>query len=202
MLSSYYEKRPEKQQTALAYLQAEELLTPIVGALEHPHPSDEKVPSWSFDSLSFTHLVFPYAERRIKVVGDGRPDALDVPLRPDQLLEAVSVIMEAGWGYLASIVGIDLGVEAGELEILYIFCAGAAVLTLAVRIPREAAEISSVCPIIPSASFFERELSEMFGITVTGTPNPDRLFLPEEWPQGVHPLRKDYLVPGQGGEET
>ncbi len=99
--------------------------------------------------------------------------------------------MDNGWGYLASIIGVDLGVEAGQFEVLYVFCAGAAVLTLAVKIPRATAVIPSVCGIIPSASFFERELSEMFGITIT-TPNPDRLFLPEEWPHNAYPLRKDF----------
>ena len=45
------------------------------------------------------------------------------------------------------------------------------------------------------ATFFERELSEMFGITVVGTPNPDRLFLPDDWPTDAPPLRKDFIVP-------
>ena len=54
--------------------------------------------------------------------------------------------------------------------------------------------VPSVCAIIPSASFFERELIEMFGITVDGTPNRDRLFLPDDWPQGVYPLRKDFKM--------
>jgi Ni,Fe-hydrogenase III component G len=34
----------------------------------------------------------------------------------------------------------------------------------------------------------------MLGITITGTPNPDRLFLPDDWPVGVHPLRKDFSM--------
>jgi Ni,Fe-hydrogenase III component G len=32
----------------------------------------------------------------------------------------------------------------------------------------------------------------MFGNTVAGTPNTARLFLPDEWPDGVYPLRKDF----------
>jgi Ni,Fe-hydrogenase III component G len=52
--------------------------------------------------------------------------------------------------------------------------------------------IPTVCNLIPSAIFFERELIEMFGITVEGTPNTDHLFLPDEWPEGVYPLRKDF----------
>jgi len=55
--------------------------------------------------------------------------------------------------------------------------------------------IPSVCSICPGATFFERELGEMFGIHVIGTPNPDRLFLPDQWPTNAPPLRKDFVMP-------
>jgi Ni,Fe-hydrogenase III component G len=94
-------------------------------------------------------------------------------------------------GYLSAITGLDPGVETGQLEALYHFCAGAAVITLRVRVPREGGMLPSLCEIIPSAEVFERELSEMFGVTVTGLRAPDRLYLPEDWPDAVYPLRKD-----------
>ena len=68
-------------------------------------------------------------------------------------------------------------------------------VNLRVRIPRENASIPSICSAIPAATFFERELSEMFGIIVLGTPTPDRLFLPDEWPTNAPPLRKDFVMP-------
>lgn len=194
-------ERPEKERIALSYLRAEELLTPIVGTFKHQHPADSEVPSWDFDSLSFTHLVFPYQERRMKVTGKNRPDALDVAVSADRLLEAVGALVEGGWGYLASVVGVDLGADAGQFEVLYIFCDGAAVLVLTVLLPRDGAVVPSICGLIPSASFFERELSEMFGITVAGTPNPDRLFLPDEWPDEVYPLRKDFDMAAIRGDK-
>jgi Ni,Fe-hydrogenase III component G len=41
---------------------------------------------------------------------------------------------------------------------------------------------------------------EMFGVVCEGTPDPRRIFLPDDWPQGVYPLRKDYLVPSSPPE--
>ena len=117
---------------------------------------------------------------------------LDVVLASDDVLPAVKVLHETEWGYLAAITGLDLGPEDGRMEVLYHFCAGAAVITLRARSQRDSASVPSVCGVIPSASFFERELSEMFGVTVVDTPNPDRLFLPDDWPAGVYPLRKDF----------
>lgn len=119
------------------------------------------------------------------------PNRLDVVLDAAYLAAATQALLDTRWGYLAAITGLDPGPETGELEVLYHFCSGAAVVTLRARIPRDDAKIPTVCHICPSASPFERELSEMFGITVTGTPDPTRLFLPDDWPEGVYPLRKD-----------
>jgi len=119
---------------------------------------------------------------------------LDVVLSAKDLLPAVEALMEAPWGYLASITALDYGPEEGRMECLYHFCKDAAVLGLRLEIGRDAPVIPSVCGLIPSASFFERELSEMFGINVEGTPVPDKLFLPDDWPDGVYPLRKDFDI--------
>ncbi len=125
---------------------------------------------------------------------DKRADnRLDVGLAADDLLPAVKALREKHCCYLAAITGLDLGVNVGDLEVLYHFCAGPVVVTLRVRTPRAAASVPTVCGLIPSASLYERELIEMFGVTVVGTPDPSRLFLPDEWPVDVYPLRKDFV---------
>jgi Ni,Fe-hydrogenase III component G len=120
------------------------------------------------------------------------PNRLDITLTGERLVQAVAALSQARWGYLSAITGLDLGLEAGEMEVLYHFCTGAAILTLRVRTPRANPSVSSICDVIPSASLFERELQDLLGVTVVGTPNSDRLVLPDEWPQGVYPLRKDF----------
>ncbi len=121
------------------------------------------------------------------------PNRLDVILEASNLVPAVQALLqEARWGYLAAITGLDLGVEAGEIEVLYHFCSGPYILTLRVRTPRDNPSVPSLYSVLPSVSFYERELMEMLGVTVVGTPNTDRLFLPDDWPAGVYPLRKDF----------
>ena len=125
-------------------------------------------------------------------VKEPEPNRLDTSIETSDLVAATAALTEARWGYLTAITGLDLGVEAGAIEVLYHFCAGAAVVTLRVRTPRAAPSVPSICSIIPSAVLFERELSEMFGVMVAGIPNSDRLYLPDDWPAGVYPLRKDF----------
>jgi Ni,Fe-hydrogenase III component G len=120
---------------------------------------------------------------------------LDVALPPDELLDAAALLQ--GWSYLVAITGLD-GRDA--LEILYHFGADAAIITLRVRLPRAGGSLPSVCANIPAASMFEREISEMFGIAFTGAPDTSRLFLPDDWTEGVYPLLKDARLPG--GKES
>lgn len=120
------------------------------------------------------------------------PDRLDVTLDAADLTTAVQRLAAAGWGYLAAITGLDLGAEAAALEVLYHLCEGAAVLTLRVRLDAGAPAVASVHLTYPYAGIYERELHEMFGIDVIGTPDTSHLFLPDDWPDGIYPLRKTF----------
>ncbi len=173
---------------------------------------------------SAEELLHPWAG----VVTHPSPERLDVTIPDRSLKAAVKALVEAKWGYLAAITGLDhpgtaqpapeelrwqrLSEEGetvpgaedreGTLEVLYHFCSGACVLTLRVSGIRYSFPVlNSICGVIPMATLYERELSEMFGIKIVGTPVVDRLLLSDDWPDGVFPLRKsfDHLKePGQG----
>ena len=121
------------------------------------------------------------------------PNRLDATLKStEDLIPIVVALRVKRLGYLSAITGLDLGVEAGELEVLYHFCTASAVITLRVRLPREEPVVPSLSEIIPSAEAFERELREMFGVEISGLKTPERLYLPDDWPEGIYPLRKDF----------
>lgn len=121
------------------------------------------------------------------------PDRLDLKIPPNHLLAAAAALHDVHWGVLAAITGLDL-TATNEIEVLYHYTSGAAIVTLRVTVPHDDAAVPSLCGIIPSAGLFERELMEMFGVKVSGTPNNERLLLPDDWPEGVYPLRKDYVA--------
>ncbi|MCB9419532.1 MAG: NADH-quinone oxidoreductase subunit C [Ardenticatenaceae bacterium] len=121
------------------------------------------------------------------------PNRLDVYLsRIEDLVPIVTALRVKRLGYLAAVTGLDLGVEAGRFEVLYHFCAAAAVITLRLRVGRGDTAVPTLTEIIPGAEPFERELSEMFGITITGLTAPPHLYLPDDWPAATYPLRKDF----------
>ena len=133
-----------------------------------------------------------------------RPNQLDVQVKLlNELVPIVVGLRVKRLGYLSAIVGLDLGAAANEMEVLYHFCPGEVVIALRVRIPRLDGWVPSLSEVIPSADVFERELHEMFGINIVGLRNTERLYLPERWPEGVYPMRKDFdpavLAAQEGG---
>ncbi|MEO6804321.1 MAG: NADH-quinone oxidoreductase subunit C [Granulicella sp.] len=67
-------------------------------------------------------------------------------------------------------------------------------LRLVVLLDGSDAAIATIVPVWPAANFYEREIFDLFGVTINGHPNLVRIMMPEDW-QG-HPLRKDYPVEG------
>jgi len=158
-----------------------------------------------------TEKALQLAESRLKdfIVSANRPEEnrLDVVINRKDLKAAVSALLEEKqWGYLSAITGLDnaawkvdetskersLDPDGGSLELLYQFCYGAAVTTLRVSLPYDDAKVDSICGLISSVTLYEREAAELLGIEFIGAPNTDRLVLPDNWPDGVYPLRKSF----------
>jgi Ni,Fe-hydrogenase III large subunit/Ni,Fe-hydrogenase III component G len=59
------------------------------------------------------------------------------------------------------------------------------------QLPPEDPTIPSISDMVPAASWAEREMRDLVGIEPVGHRYLKRLVLPDGWPDGVHPLRKD-----------
>jgi NADH-quinone oxidoreductase subunit C len=87
------------------------------------------------------------------------------------------------------------GVDAREhMEILYHFSFDEKdlIVSFRVRLDKSHLEIQSLAPLFEGANWIEREIHEILGINFIGHPDLRRLLLPDEWPEGVYPLRRDY----------
>jgi NADH:ubiquinone oxidoreductase subunit C len=116
-------------------------------------------------------------------------DETVVNLPADRLGPAVRTLRETfSLDHLSTITGQDTG---EEIELLYHFWRGQGV-TLRLRLPYTDLHLPSLTPTIPGALFYEQEITEMLGVTFEGHPDPQPLFLPENWEEGF-PLRQGTL---------
>ncbi len=137
------------------------------------------------------NLLIPWTER-VEAPEEGR---IDVYMAPEKIVEAVQAMVDAGGWHLSAMTGLDIPQSAtsdGAIEILYHFCQAAAIVTLRIQVPYGLPEAPSICGVIPAATLYERELIEMFGVILDGTPVRARLLLSDDWPDWVYPLRKSF----------
>lgn len=99
------------------------------------------------------------------------------------------LINDVKLNHLVTITGTDLG---QEIELLYHFTRdGSTVVTVGFKISKDSPTVKTITDLVPGAVLYEREIHEMLGVNFEGHPNLAPLILPEEWPEGIYPLRKD-----------
>ena len=84
------------------------------------------------------------------------------------------------------------------LEILYHFADDPSGYVVSLRVlikEREDPHVDTITTVTKSAWWIEREIHELFGIHFDGNKDLRPLLLPDDWPQGVYPLRKNFVVP-------
>jgi len=126
-----------------------------------------------------------FSEQQVTLGTNGR---FWITVERTELIPAVSVLREKfSLSHLAVIVGEDLR-DAFQCD--YVFT-GPRVVVLQVRIDHDRPSVPSLAQIVPGAMVYERELRDLFGIMPVGHPDLRRQAVPEDWPEGVYPLRKD-----------
>jgi len=124
-------------------------------------------------------------------LADRSPRRVYVEIRPDALSRMAAYLFRDRGARFNIATGLD---TRSHLEILYHFSIESIdlLVSLRVKLDRERPSIQSITGVIRGADWIEREISEMLGVEFRGHPNPKRLLLSEEWPEGVYPHRRDY----------
>ena len=99
---------------------------------------------------------------------------------------------DTAFDMLTDVTAVDYLGEALRFEVVYhLYSVGKNHrLRVKARIAESACEIDSLCALWPSATWMEREVWDLYGVSFRGHPDLRRILLYEEF-QG-HPLRKDY----------
>jgi len=124
-------------------------------------------------------------------VFDKSPKRVYVEIRPDSIVQVASYIFKDLKARFNTASGVDLRYH---MEILYHFLIEDInlLISLRVKIQKPKLEIDSLSLIFEGANWIEREMHEILGINFKGHPDLRRLLLPDDWPDGVYPLRRDY----------
>jgi len=126
---------------------------------------------------------------RVEIANPARR-RLFLKVAPQDLVAVTTRLRDAyGVVFLSTISGLDSG---AVFEIIYHFSTPEHDFNLRTEIPKDNAHIASISSIIPGAVLYEREIQEMFGITVDAIPDGRRLLLSDDWPEGRFPLLKDW----------
>jgi NADH-quinone oxidoreductase subunit C len=122
-----------------------------------------------------------------------RPRRIYLKVKPGAHRKAIQY-MKDNWGlyHISTISGLDLG---DNLEVIFHLNARNVVVNVRAEVPRNKAKIETITDLLPGSNLYEREVHDLFGIEFKGHPNLERLELPEDWPKGVYPLRKDWKAP-------
>jgi NADH-quinone oxidoreductase subunit C len=86
-----------------------------------------------------------------------------------------------------------------QIEIMYHFDFDelGLIVTLRVHTPKDKCEVESLLPVMKGVEWIEREIHELFGVEFKNHPNIKPLLLPDDWPKGKYPLRKEYRLSTQ-----
>lgn len=130
---------------------------------------DEKIQKW-----------FEHNEHRIYVDID-----------PKDLVEFGRFLFEDLQARFIIASGVDT--PRGGIEIIYHFDFYQLPQVFSVRVflKKPELEVESLAPYIKGTEWIEREIHELLGVNFRNHPNMVHLILPDDWPEGNYPLRRD-----------
>jgi len=114
-----------------------------------------------------------------------------ISIKKDALKDTVKYLVKnLKFKHLSTITGMDLG---EEIEVIYhLAYKGSIVLSLRLTVSEKNPSVPTITDLIPGAVLYEREIHDLLGVKFEGHPDLSPLILPEGWPQGVYPLRKEH----------
>jgi formate hydrogenlyase subunit 5 len=118
-----------------------------------------------------------------------------IDIYPKDIQEVVRYIFKESKLRFNTASGVD---DFDALEILYHFChdeSGIVISFRALLKDKNDPHVDTITNITKSAWWIERELHELFGIEFDGNADLRPLLLPDDWPKGIYPLRKNFISP-------
>ncbi|MBV8047102.1 MAG: hydrogenase large subunit [Paludibacterium sp.] len=127
-------------------------------------------------------------------------DQVTVTVKLGSLPDVVEWLYYQQGGWLSVLFGNDERPLNGHFAVYYVLSMEGLVKSWVVvraLVEEHRPEFPSVTPRVPAAVWGEREIRDMYGLVPVGLPDERRLVLPDDWPEDLHPLRKDAMAYNQ-----
>jgi Ni,Fe-hydrogenase III large subunit/Ni,Fe-hydrogenase III component G len=122
------------------------------------------------------------------------PDTLRFAIEKTAMRAVVSALLDKLQARFMISVGTDKRPVTGDFAISHLFSLDPEHLYVLLESPvsEKDPRIESITELIPGANWAEREFRDAIGVHPDGHPDPRRLLLADDWPEGVFPQRRDF----------
>lgn len=123
-------------------------------------------------------------------------EQVTITVKTDSVPDVVQFLYYRRGGWLSVVVGNDERSINGSFALYYVLSMediDPCICVVRSEIAPETPSFPSVAARVPACIWGEREVRDMFGLQPIGLPDERRLVLPDDWPEGLYPLRKDAM---------
>jgi len=141
---------------------------------------------------------FPFLKDKIRIQ---RPRRMYAEVSRENFFDVFDyAVIELGFPMLSAITGLD---EGENLSFIYhLATESGVILNLKTAVAKEKPVLNTVTGYFFGAEIYERELVDLLGVKVEGLKKGKRYPLPDDWPDGQYPLRKDWKKEMLKGQEA
>ena len=140
------------------------------------------------DIIAELGAKFPFLQGKMRVQRDRR---IFVEAPPERFAEVFAHLYGTmNFQMLSTITGLDNGATLAAMY--HLSRNNGILLSISTAVPKDKPVLQSVTNYFPAADAYERELIDLLGMQVQGLPPGPRYPLPEGWPEGQYPLRKEW----------
>ena len=111
---------------------------------------------------------------------------------PREEITAIADFLKNGlkFGWLCTITGLDAG---DDYQLIYhIANDDGIIVNVRINAPKSDPAVETVSGVYEGCALYEIEIRNLLGADIRGVPEDIRYPLPDGWPEGEHPLRKDW----------
>ncbi|MFB0501923.1 MAG: NADH-quinone oxidoreductase subunit C [Candidatus Bathyarchaeia archaeon] len=140
--------------------------------------------------MKASNLIETQVKDEAREITVPRERRMFICIAKENLRKSMTKLIELeGFTHLSTITGVDVG---SQVELIYHIVYEDILVSLKVQVSKENPILPTIFDLVPGALLYEREIHDLFGVRFKGNPDLSRLILPDTWPDGVFPLRKEW----------